>query len=151
MTGRCIFFIYVFNISLTNKKRVVIRNSINSQQVLSVRVQGLSPVRSLQVQFALAVLDGAVTLPSAAQMEREVRRQLQEMTERGVQRRHMMHMDQDQWEYCHTLARRAGFAPLPPVTRSLYEEVWRQRGVHPGNYRKRNYRLVSDTRWELID
>lgn len=84
-------------------------------------------------------------------MEDEVRQQLQEMMQRGVQRRHMMHMDQDQWEYCRTLARRAGFPPLPPVTRSLYEEVWHQRAVHPENYRKLNYRLISDTRWELID
>lgn len=84
-------------------------------------------------------------------MEREVRRQLQDMMEQGVQQRHLLHLDQDQWEYCHMLARTAGFPPLPPVTRSLYEEVWRQRGVHPENYRSLNYRLISDTQWELID
>lgn len=111
----------------------------------------MSPVFSLQVQFALAVLDGSVTLPSVAQMEDEVRRQLQERMEQGVQQHHLLIMDQDQWEYCHTLARIASFPPLPPVVRSLYEEVFRQRRIHPENYRRLNYRLVSDTQWELID
>lgn len=111
----------------------------------------LSPVFSLQVQFALAVLDGSVTLPSVAQMEDEVRQQLQEKMEQGVQQRHLLIMGQDQWEYCHTLARIAGFPPLPPVVRSLYEEVLRQRSIHPENYRRLNYRLVSDTQWEPID
>lgn len=102
-----------------------------------------------QVRFALAVLDGSVTLPSRAQMEDEVRRQHQEKMEHGVERRHLLVLDQDQWEYCQSLARSAGFPPLDPVIRALYEEVWRQRRIHPENYRRINYRLVSDTRWEL--
>ncbi|XP_056253435.1 uncharacterized protein LOC130182477 isoform X2 [Seriola aureovittata] len=104
-----------------------------------------------QVQFALAVLDGSVSLPSRAEMEDEVRRELQEKVERGVQRRHLLIMEKDQWEYCRTLAHAAGFPPLPPVVRSLYEEVWRQRQIHPQSYRSLNYRLISDTQWELID
>ncbi|XP_044077185.1 flavin-containing monooxygenase FMO GS-OX-like 4 isoform X1 [Siniperca chuatsi] len=109
------------------------------------------PNFNCQVQFALAVLDGSVTLPSQAQMEDEVRRELQEKMARGVQQRHLLIMDQDQWEYCQALARAAGFPPLSPVVRSLYEEVWRQRRVHPEDYRRLNYRLISDTQWELID
>lgn len=109
------------------------------------------PNFNCQVQFALAVLDGSVSLPSPAQMEEEVRRELQERMERGVEQRHLLVMEQDQWEYCQTLARSAGFPPLPPVVRSLYEEVWRQRRVHPENYRQLNYRLISDAEWELID
>ena len=89
-------------------------------------------------------------MPTRAQMEDEVRRELQEKLDRGVQRRHLLKMDQDQWGYCQTLARSAGFPPLPPVVRSLYEEVWRQRRVHPQNYRNLNYRLVSATRWEQV-
>ncbi|XP_029303457.1 flavin-containing monooxygenase FMO GS-OX-like 4 isoform X2 [Cottoperca gobio] len=104
-----------------------------------------------QVQFALAVLDGSVALPSPARMEEEVRSELREKVERGVQRRHLLILEQQQWEYCRTLARTAGFTPLPPVVRSLYEEVWRQRRVHPENYRRLNYRLVGDARWELVD
>ncbi|XP_042287989.1 flavin-containing monooxygenase FMO GS-OX5 isoform X2 [Thunnus maccoyii] len=104
-----------------------------------------------QVQFSLAVLDGSVTLPSRAQMEDDVRRELQEKVARGVLQRHLLIMDRDQWEYCQALARSAGFPPLRPVVRSLYEEVWRQRRIHPENYRNNKYRLISDTQWELMD
>lgn len=105
----------------------------------------------LQVQFALAVLDGSVTLPSTAQMEAEARQQLQEKLAQGVEQRHLLVLEKDQWEYCHKLACTAGFTPLPPVIRSLYEEVWGQRRIHPENYRRLNYRLVSDTQWEQIN
>ncbi|XP_037544113.1 flavin-containing monooxygenase FMO GS-OX-like 4 [Nematolebias whitei] len=109
------------------------------------------PNFNCQVQFALAVLDGTVTLPSREQMEEEVRREQQEKLEQGVQWRHLLKMDQGQWEYCDRLALTAGFPPLLPVVRSLYEETWRQRQIHPENYRKNNYRIVSTTQWELID
>lgn len=84
-------------------------------------------------------------------MEEEVLRELQEKVERGVKRHHLLKMDEDQWEYCEALARSAGFPPLPPVVRSLYEEVWRQRQLHPENYRRLNYRLISSTCWELVE
>lgn len=105
----------------------------------------------MQVQFALAVLDGHVTLPPASQMEDEAQRQLRSRLDRGVHQRHLLVLDQDQWEYCNTLARIANFTPLPPVVRSLYEETWRQRRIDPQSYRKLNYRLVSATQWELIN
>uniref|UniRef100_A0A3B5MM56 Flavin-containing monooxygenase n=1 Tax=Xiphophorus couchianus TaxID=32473 RepID=A0A3B5MM56_9TELE len=101
-----------------------------------------------QVQFALAVLDGSVAMPPQEQMEEVVRREHQRKLEAGVQHHHLLKLDQDQWEYCDTLAGSAGFPPLQPAVRSLYEEVWRQRQVHPENYREFNYRLVSATRWE---
>lgn len=104
-----------------------------------------------QVQFALAVLDGSVTLPSVTQMQDEVLRLQQEKLEQGVQQHHLLMMQKEQWEYCETLARTAGFPPLPPVIRSLYEQVWHQRGIHPQKYRRLNYRLISDTQWELIN
>lgn len=104
-----------------------------------------------QVQFALAVLDGSVTLPSQAKMADEVRQELQEKVARGVEQRHLLIMDQDQWEYCQTLAHTAGFPLLPPVVRSLYEEVAQQRQIHPQNYRRLNYRVISETEWELVN
>ncbi|XP_062261725.1 uncharacterized protein LOC133969330 isoform X2 [Platichthys flesus] len=107
------------------------------------------PFFNCQVQFSLAVLDGSVPLPSRAEMEDEVLQELQEKVERGVEQRHLLVLQQDQWEYCQKLAQDAGFTPLPPVTRSLYKEVWRQREIHPENYRRLNYRLVSDTQWEV--
>uniref|UniRef100_A0A3B5MUF3 Flavin-containing monooxygenase n=1 Tax=Xiphophorus couchianus TaxID=32473 RepID=A0A3B5MUF3_9TELE len=80
-----------------------------------------------QVQFALAVLDGSVAMPPQEQMEEVVRREHQRKLEAGVQHHHLLKLDQDQWEYCDTLAGSAGFPPLQPAVRSLYEEVWRQR------------------------
>nr|XP_057943347.1 uncharacterized protein LOC131138446 isoform X2 [Doryrhamphus excisus] len=109
------------------------------------------PYFHCQVQFALSVLDGSVSLPSRAQMEDEVRQWQQGKVDVGVPLRHLLVMDQDQWEYLNTIADEAGFPPLPPVVRSLYEEVWQQRQVHPQNYRQLKYRLVSDTQWQLVD
>ncbi|XP_010795257.1 flavin-containing monooxygenase FMO GS-OX-like 7 [Notothenia coriiceps] len=103
-----------------------------------------------QVQFALAVLDGSVSLPSAALMEQEVLEELQEKEQRGIQQRHLMVLQQQQWDYCSMLADTAQFPPLPPAVRSLYEEVWRQRREHPKHYRRNNYRLIADDRWELV-
>ncbi|KAM6985850.1 uncharacterized protein FYW47_009156 [Aplochiton taeniatus] len=102
-----------------------------------------------QVQFALGVLDGSVELPSRVEREREVQREMETKVAGGVARCHLMKMDRDQWDYYQSLALSGRFPPLPAVTRSLYEEVWRQRQVHPLHYRERNYRLVSDTQWEL--
>ncbi|XP_029924329.1 flavin-containing monooxygenase FMO GS-OX5 [Myripristis murdjan] len=106
------------------------------------------PCVHVQVQFALAVLQGSVSLPSRAVMEEEVRREQEEKTGRGVAPRHLLRLQQEQWSYYEELARRGGFAPPPPVTRSLYEEVWRQRRHSLGTYRSANYRLLSATRWE---
>lgn len=104
-----------------------------------------------QVQFAVSVLDGSVVLPPRAQMESEARLVLQQKEERGVERRHLLVLQQDQWEYCGALARSAGFTPILPVIRSLYEEVWRQRRIHPRNYRRTNYRLLSATQWQEVE
>ncbi|KAF7650377.1 hypothetical protein LDENG_00126770 [Lucifuga dentata] len=109
------------------------------------------PYFNCQVQFALAVLDGSLTLPSRSEMEDEVWREQQRKAERGVERRHLLKMGSDQWEYCHLLASEAGFTPLPPVTRSLYEEVHRQRQVHPEKHREVNYQLISDTQWQRVE
>lgn len=109
------------------------------------------PLFSLQVRFSLAVLDGSVTLPSAAQMEDEVKQQQQDLLRKGVQQNHLLIMGQNQWQYCQTLALIAGFPPLPPVFRCLYEEVFQQRQVHPEKYRQLNYRVVSSSQFQLID
>ncbi|XP_028322612.1 flavin-containing monooxygenase FMO GS-OX-like 4 isoform X2 [Gouania willdenowi] len=104
-----------------------------------------------QVRYALGVLEGSVLLPSQAQMAAEISQYQQKKAELGVERRHLLVMNQDQWEYCLDLARSACFPPLPPVVRALYEEVWRQRRIHPQNYRQINYRLVSATQWEVVE
>ncbi|XP_036380810.1 flavin-containing monooxygenase FMO GS-OX-like 4 [Megalops cyprinoides] len=104
-----------------------------------------------QVQFALAVLDGSLALPSREEMEEEAKREMERKTGEGVEARHLLKMDSDQWGYYRTLASMGGFSPLPPVTQSLYEEVKRQRERHPLRYRQLNYQLVSDTQWEILE
>ncbi|XP_061103328.1 uncharacterized protein LOC133132141 isoform X1 [Conger conger] len=104
-----------------------------------------------QVQFALAVLEGAVALPSRADMEAEIQREMDRKLSEGVELRHLLKMEWAQWEYYRTLSRLGGFPPPPPVTQSLYEEVWRQRQRHPQNYRQLNYQLISDTQWQELE
>lgn len=108
------------------------------------------PTFNCQVQYALAVLDGTVSVPSRARMEDEVRQEMKAKLEKGVEQRHLLMMQLEQWDYCHTLACIAGFQMLPPAIRSLYEEVWRQRRDHPQDYRKLNYRLINESEWEVI-
>uniref|UniRef100_A0AAQ4PQ38 Flavin-containing monooxygenase n=2 Tax=Gasterosteus aculeatus aculeatus TaxID=481459 RepID=A0AAQ4PQ38_GASAC len=104
-----------------------------------------------QVQFALAVLEGVVSLPPRAVREDEAWLALREKAEQGVQRRHLLVLQNEQWDYCQSLARAAGFTPLPPAVRGLYEEVWRQRRFNSVDYRGRNYKLIGEDRWEQIN
>ncbi|MBN3304738.1 GSXL3 monooxygenase, partial [Amia calva] len=104
-----------------------------------------------QVQFALAVLEGTVTLLSRAQMEEEVAQERDGQLAAGVAERHLFRLSSAQWDYARELAQKGGFPALPPVTQSLYEEVGQQRRQDPRRYRERQYRLVSDTQWELVE
>ncbi|XP_072317869.1 uncharacterized protein [Eucyclogobius newberryi] len=103
-----------------------------------------------QVQYCLAVLEGAVSLPSAQQMALECSSWLDDRLRRGVQQRHLLRLDQEQWDYCSALARDANFSPICAAVRSLYEHVWNQRRQCPLQYRRHNYRLLSDTQWETV-
>ncbi|MCJ8742551.1 hypothetical protein PDJAM_G00083300 [Pangasius djambal] len=103
-----------------------------------------------QIQFALAVLDGTVQLPSHELMKEDAERERQRKTQMGVQVKHLLQMDSDQWDYYVSLATIAGLPPPNPVIQSLYEEVGRQRQANPQAYRKINYRLVNATEWQLL-
>ncbi|XP_066578237.1 uncharacterized protein LOC136768086 [Amia ocellicauda] len=104
-----------------------------------------------QVQFALAVLEGTVPLLSRAQMEEEVAREQDGRLAAGVAERHLLRLSSAQWDYARELAWMGGFPTLPPVIQSLYEEVGWQRSRDHWCYRERQYRLVSDTQWELVE
>lgn len=101
-----------------------------------------------QVQFALSVLDGTMTLPSQEEMQTEVQAMMSRKLAVGIPERHFLKMESEQWTYHQSLAEIGKFPPLPPVIQSLYEEVSRQRKKHPQNYRNLNYRLLTDTQWE---
>ncbi|KAB5543573.1 hypothetical protein PHYPO_G00080780 [Pangasianodon hypophthalmus] len=104
-----------------------------------------------QIQFALAVLDGTVQLPSHELMDEDAERERQRKTQMGVQVKHLLQMDSDQWDYYVSLATAAGLPPPNPVIQSLYEEVGRQRRANPQAYREINYRLVNATEWQLLN
>lgn len=103
-----------------------------------------------QIQFALAVLDGTVQLPSRELMEEDAQRERQRKTQMGVQVKHLLQMDSDQWDYYVSLATTAGVPPPNPVIQSLYNEVARQRRANPQAYREINYRLVNATEWQVV-
>uniref|UniRef100_A0A671QUR1 Flavin-containing monooxygenase n=1 Tax=Sinocyclocheilus anshuiensis TaxID=1608454 RepID=A0A671QUR1_9TELE len=104
-----------------------------------------------QVKFALAVLEGSVKLPTQEEMEKEVQREMQRKQDIGVQVKHLLNLDKDQWDYYLDLARVGRFTPPQPVFESLYEEVRRQRQKDPQKYRQINYRLIDATQWELLE
>uniref|UniRef100_A0A673L7Z6 Flavin-containing monooxygenase n=1 Tax=Sinocyclocheilus rhinocerous TaxID=307959 RepID=A0A673L7Z6_9TELE len=52
-----------------------------------------------ETQFALAVLEGSVELPTREEMEKEVQREMQRKKDTGVQVKHLLNLDKDQWEY----------------------------------------------------
>ncbi|XP_076876675.1 uncharacterized protein LOC143526008 [Brachyhypopomus gauderio] len=104
-----------------------------------------------QVQFALAVLEGTVQLPSREMMEEAAEHERQVKMQMGVQEKNLLRMDSDQWGYYEDLATTTGISPPDPVIQSLYEEVGRQRLVHPQDYRQINYRLADATHWQIME
>lgn len=104
-----------------------------------------------QVQFALAVLEGSVKLPNQEEMEKEAQGEMQRKLENGVQVKHLLNMDSEQWGYNLELARMGRFTPLNPVIQSLYEEVGRQRRKQPLTYKQMNYKLIDATQWEIVE
>ncbi|XP_059400708.1 uncharacterized protein LOC132132347 [Carassius carassius] len=104
-----------------------------------------------QVKFALAVLEGSVELPTQEEMEKEVQREMQRKQDTGVQVKHLLNLDKDQWDYYMDLAKVGRFTPPQPVFQSLYEEVRRQRQKDPQKYRQINYKLIDATQWEILE
>lgn len=84
-------------------------------------------------------------------MEEEADRERLRKTQMGVQVKHLLQMDSDQWDYYVSLATTAGLPPPNPVIQSLYEEVGRQRQANPGSYRQINYRMVNATEWQILN
>lgn len=104
-----------------------------------------------QVKFALAVLEGLIKLPTQDEMEMEVHGEMQRKQDTGVQMKHLLNLDRDQWDYYLDLAKMGQFTPPLAVLESLYEEVRRQRQKDPQKYRLINYRLIDATQWELLE
>ncbi|KAK2823500.1 hypothetical protein Q7C36_020100 [Tachysurus vachellii] len=104
-----------------------------------------------QVQFALAVLDGTVQLPSRELMEEDVKKGMQRKIQMGVHGKDLLQTKCEQWDYYESLATTARLPPPNPVIRSLYEEVQKQRRANLKTYREINYRLVKATEWQILN
>ncbi|KAM6461831.1 uncharacterized protein PHA67_009706 isoform 1-T3 [Liasis olivaceus] len=103
-----------------------------------------------QVLFALAVLSGRCPLPSVADMESEVERQLQQHLKNGGLARYFLKVRIQQWSYMDNLAQLAGFPPVPPAVQQIYEDTRTSRLYNVSTYRSRNYRLLGPSAWELV-
>nr|XP_034966690.1 flavin-containing monooxygenase FMO GS-OX-like 4 isoform X2 [Zootoca vivipara] len=102
-----------------------------------------------QALFALAVLEGGCPLPSAAEMEADAQAQLERHLREGGLARHFLRLRAQQWSYAEELARLAGFSPLPPVVREIYEATRTSRAQNVSTYRGRNYQLLGPDAWEV--
>ncbi|XP_015670333.1 flavin-containing monooxygenase FMO GS-OX-like 2 [Protobothrops mucrosquamatus] len=103
-----------------------------------------------QVLFALAVLSGRCSLPSVADMESEVQRQLGQHLKNGGLARYFLKLREKQWSYMEDLAHLAGFPPVPPTVQQIYEDTHANRLCNVTTYRSRNYRLLGPSAWELV-
>uniref|UniRef100_A0A8C5SW74 Flavin-containing monooxygenase n=1 Tax=Laticauda laticaudata TaxID=8630 RepID=A0A8C5SW74_LATLA len=103
-----------------------------------------------QVLFALAVLSGRCSLPSVADMEAEVQKQLGLYLKNGGLARYFLKLKEQQWSYMDNLAHLAGFPPVPPAVQQIYEDTHASRLCNVSTYRSRNYRLLGPSAWELV-
>lgn len=83
-------------------------------------------------------------------MEEDVQTERQRKANMGVQLKHFLQMDSEQWDYYRSLATAAELPPPNPVIQSLFEEVGKQRRANPQAYREINYRLVNATEWQIL-
>ncbi|XP_053107363.1 uncharacterized protein LOC128325710 isoform X2 [Hemicordylus capensis] len=103
-----------------------------------------------QVLFALAVLGGRCQLPPAAEMAAEAQRRLEQHLQAGGLARHFLTLKAQQWSYAEELACAAGFPPLPPAVREIYEAVRASRAGDVSTYRDTNYQLLGPSTWRLM-
>ncbi|XP_044277007.1 flavin-containing monooxygenase FMO GS-OX-like 2 [Varanus komodoensis] len=103
-----------------------------------------------QARFAVAVLAGRCPLPSAAAMEADAQAQLEQHLRSGGLARHFLWLKDQQWSYADELAQKAGFPPLPPAVRGIYEAVCASRARDLATYRSQNYKLLGASAWELV-
>lgn len=101
------------------------------------------PAFHCQVLYVLAVLTGATSLPSEAEMEDDTRCDYERRLSRGLppSMAHVMH--DLQWEYNDDLLRSAGLEPAPSVVRKLYDVS--VGAVHKNvlTYRENNFKVID--------
>ncbi|XP_078609484.1 uncharacterized protein LOC144880836 isoform X1 [Branchiostoma floridae x Branchiostoma japonicum] len=105
------------------------------------------PQFHLQVQFAMAVLDRSLVLPSKEEMDKEVERDYSERLESGMAPHHAHVLGNKQWEYHVELARLAGCQPLSKALHSLHASVLSERSTDLCGFRNSNYSITGPDTW----
>ncbi|XP_063305745.1 uncharacterized protein LOC134603577 isoform X1 [Pelobates fuscus] len=101
------------------------------------------PLFNCQVLFFLAVLEGKCPLPSPNQMLLKSHEELKNHLSLGLPLKYLHRLEIGQWEYNNWLAETAGFEPLPPVKKKMYETCKRFRSINPMLYRGFKFEVLS--------
>ncbi|XP_041375778.1 flavin-containing monooxygenase FMO GS-OX-like 2 [Gigantopelta aegis] len=108
------------------------------------------PFFHMQVQLALAVLDGSVELPSKEDMDKDIEADFRKRLEQGLPWRHAHHMKEKQWGYIDELAAIVKCDPIPKSVSDLYNHVFLVRSSNFLNYKKKNYVLTGPETFEEV-
>lgn len=103
-----------------------------------------------QVKFVLSSLDGTQKLPSTEEMEHDIDSDYKNRLSEGLPHRYAHFMGPRQWAYNDTLAELAGFDPIPKAIQNLYDEVHRTRVKDLQNYKQKQYRIVGESNYEIV-
>jgi hypothetical protein len=103
-----------------------------------------------QVKFVLSSLDGTQKLPSTEEMEDDIDSDYKNRLSEGLPHRYAHFMGPRQWAYNDTLAELAGFDPIPKAIQNLYDEVHRTRVKDLQNYKQKQYRIVGESNYEIV-
>lgn len=103
-----------------------------------------------QVKFVLSSLDGTQKLPSTEEMGADTHTDFKQRLSEGLPYRYAHFMGPRQWEYNDSLAKLAGFEPIPKAIQLLYDEVHSNRVKDVQNYKKCQYRITGEDTFETV-
>jgi len=105
-----------------------------------------------QAAFVKKCFDGTFELPSKDDMLIDEVVDLRLRTEKlGWPERHAHRMNVLQWDYNDDLSSLAGFPPLPPVYKKLYEHVWQRRAADVLGYRNDNFKVTGPNSFDVLN
>ncbi|XP_063786960.1 uncharacterized protein LOC134936005 [Pseudophryne corroboree] len=107
------------------------------------------PLCHCQVQFFLSVLEGKCRIPPPEQMLSESLEELRNHQRAGLPLKYLHRLSSDQWDYNQWLADTAGFEPLAPVLKKLYEAIRDFRSLNPVLYRSFNITILNKEEFEI--
>uniref|UniRef100_A0A8C5MG73 Flavin-containing monooxygenase n=2 Tax=Leptobrachium leishanense TaxID=445787 RepID=A0A8C5MG73_9ANUR len=102
-----------------------------------------------QALFFLAVLEGKCPLPSVEQMLSESYKELMDHMSVGLPLKYLHRLAKDQWDYNQWLSKTAGFKPLPPVLRKIYDKCSEFRNTSPIIYRSLKFEILSSEEFRV--